>query len=125
MPGKKNGSVGQDFGPSFGSRDRVQTSHFWSNLTFKVLQSAGVTLKMRSRSPKSKHFFPMSHWCFCVSLVKIHQLVQEVVQTRFIFSLHSVVTLKIKSRPLKSNSFNYPSDTIQKVWPESTIWFKR
>ena len=23
------------------------------------------------------------------------------------------------------NSFNYPNDTIHKVWPESMIWFKR
>ena len=62
--------------PSFGSRDRVQTSFFW--LKFDI-QSAGVTLKMRSRSPKSKiFFFPMSQWCFYASLVKIHQLVQEI-----------------------------------------------
>ena len=55
--------------PSFGSRDGVQASVFFlSNLTF----SAGVTLKMRSRSRKSNHFFPMSQSCFCASLVKIH-----------------------------------------------------
>ena len=44
--------------PSFGSRDRVQTSCVWSKFDF---QSAGVTLKMRSRSPKSNHFFPTSN----------------------------------------------------------------
>ena len=33
---------------------------FWSKFD---IQSAGVTLKMRSRSPKSYHFFPMSQWC--------------------------------------------------------------
>ena len=48
---------------------------FWSKFD---IQSAGVTLKIRSMSPKSNHFFPMSQWCFCASLVKIHRLVQEV-----------------------------------------------
>ena len=47
---------------------------FWSKFD---IQSAGVTLKMRLRSLKSNHFFPTSHLCFCASLVKIHQLVQE------------------------------------------------
>ena len=43
---------------------------------------------MRSRSPKSKHFFPMFQWCFCATLVKIHQLVQEIrLQTRLIFTV--------------------------------------
>ena len=42
------------------------------------IQNASVTLKMRSRSPKSNHFFLMSQWCFCASLVKIHQLIQEI-----------------------------------------------
>ena len=33
-----------------------------------------------------------------------------------------MLTLKIRSRSLKSNQFfNYPSDTIHKVWPESII----
>ena len=33
---------------------------------------ADVTLKMRPRSPKYNHFFPLSQCCFCASLVKIH-----------------------------------------------------
>ena len=49
--------------PSFGSRDRMQTSFFGSKFES---QCAGVTLKMRSRSPKSNHFFPMSQWCLQV-----------------------------------------------------------
>ena len=59
--------------PSFGSRDRVQTSFFGQNL---IIQSAGVTLKKRSKSPKSKYFFPPPN-NVSVSLVKIHTLVQE------------------------------------------------
>ena len=39
---------------SFGLRDRVQTSCFGSKFD---IQSGGVTLKMRSRSPKSNHSF--------------------------------------------------------------------
>ena len=42
-----------------------------------IIQGAGVTLKMRSRSPKSNQFFPPSKWCTCARLVKIHPLVQK------------------------------------------------
>ena len=41
-------------------------------------QSVGVTLNMRSRSPKSNCFFPITQWCFCLSLVKSHHLIQEI-----------------------------------------------
>ena len=68
------------------------------------IQSAGVTLKMRSRSPKSNHFFPMPQWCFCANLVKIHPSVQEIrVQTMLIFSLYTVATLKIRLWSSKCN----------------------
>ena len=87
----------QKFGqnPSFGSRDRVQKSFFWSKFD---IQSAVVTLKMRSRSPKTNCFFPLSQWCFCSSLVKIHQLVQEIEcrQGLFLQSLYCG-DLKIRS----------------------------
>ena len=39
-------------------------------------QSAGVTLKIRPRSPKSNYFFPLSLQCVCANLVKIHLLVR-------------------------------------------------
>ena len=70
--------------PSFGSRDRVQTSFFGQNLTFKVL------VWPWPKSPKSNNFFPMSQWCFYVSLVKIHHLVQEIEcrQDSFLHSLY-------------------------------------
>ena len=72
---------------------------FCQNLTFKVL----VDLEKMSRSPKSNIFCPMSKWCFYASLVKIHQLVEEIVcrQGSF-YSLYSVVTLKIRSMSPKS-----------------------
>ena len=76
---------------------------FWSNFDS---QSAGVSLKMRSRSPKSNHFFPMSQWCLRARLVKINLSIQEIEcrQAHFnIYSLYSVVTLKIRSRSPKSN----------------------
>ena len=41
-------------------------------------QSACVTLKIRSGSPKSYYFFPRSQLCGCASFVKIHPLVQEI-----------------------------------------------
>ena len=75
---------------------------FCQNLTFKVL----VDLENMSRSPKSNNFCPMCKWCFYASLVKIHQLVQEIVcrQGSF-YSLYSysVVTLKIRSMSPKSD----------------------
>ena len=58
--------------PSFGSRDRVQTSIFWSKFD---IQNAGVFLEIRPRSSKSNIFFTLSKWCFCASLVRIHALV--------------------------------------------------
>ena len=71
---------------SFGSRERVQISFLGSKFD---IQRAGVTLEMRSRSPKSNPFFPMSKLCFCASLVKIHPLVQETacIQGPFLQSL--------------------------------------
>ena len=54
------------------------------------IQSADVTLKMRQRSPKSNHFFPLSQMCFYARLVKIDLLAQEIG-----YSLYSVMTLKL------------------------------
>ena len=44
--------------------------------------SASVTLKMRSRSLKSNHFFPLSQWSICASLVKFHLLIHEIECTQ-------------------------------------------
>ena len=73
---------------SFGSRDAVQTSFFWS--TFDV-QSAGVTLKMWSRSPKSNHFYPMS-LCTFGQNPQIGSGDKSADKAHF-YSLYSVVTL--------------------------------
>ena len=40
--------------------------------------SPPVTLKMRSRTPKSNQFFYMSQHCRCASLVKIYSFLQEI-----------------------------------------------
>ena len=96
--------------PSFGSRDRMQTSFFWSRFDF---QSAGVALK---GSPKSNHFFPMSKWCFHASLVKIHQMVLETECRQG--SFYNLYKNLIKF-------LNHPNVIIYEVWPESVIWFKR
>ena len=98
--------------PLFGLRDRVQTIFFYQNLTVKVL----VDLENMSKSPISNIFYPMSKWCFYASLVKIHQLVQEIVcrQASF-YSLYSVVTLKIRSMSPKSNQ-------ISKLSQRYNIW---
>ena len=49
--------------------------YFGQNLTF---QSAGMTLKIRSRSPKSKQLILHSQQCIYKSFVKIHPLVQKI-----------------------------------------------
>ena len=109
--------------PSFGSRDRVQTSFFGQYLTFKVLVRpwkwgeghqnliisfpclSGVSVQVWSKS---------TNW-----------FRRERADKANFYSLYSVVTLKIRSRsPNLINSFNYPNDTIHKVWPESIICFK-
>ena len=91
----------------------MQTSLFLSKFD---IQSAGLTLKMRSRSPKSNHFFPMSQWCFYARLVKIHQLVKEMEGRQGSFyNLYSVVTLKIRSRSPKSDQIFKPSQCYN-IW---------
>ena len=79
-----------------------------------------VTLKIRSRSPKSNHFFAPSLWCICASLVKFQPLVKEILCTQTFYfinkdplgsflSIYNVVILKIRSRSPKSNHFFPPS----------------
>ena len=97
----------------------TQTFYFINKAPLGSLLSISnvVTLKIRSRSPKSNHFFPPYWWCICASLVKFQPLVKEIMctqtfnaLTRLTFlSIYSVVTLKIKSRSPKSNHFFAPS----------------
>ena len=85
--------------------------------TFLSIYSV-VTLKIRSRSPKSNHFFALSLWCICASSVKFQPLVEEILCTQtfyFIYKdplgsflstgIYNVVTLKISSWSQKSNHF--------------------
>ena len=76
-----------------------------------------VTLKIKSRSSKSNHFFPPSWWCICTSLVKFQPFVKEIMCTQTFYcinirltflSIYSVVTLKIRSRSPKSKHFFAP-----------------
>ena len=116
----------------FGSRYMVQTSFFFSFFFFFLtkfdIQNTCVTLKMKSRSSKSNHFFPMFHRCFCASLVKIHQFVQEIEyrQGSFLQSLHSIVWWPWKLGQCHQNlikSLNHPNITTYEVWLESVVWF--
>ena len=79
-----------------------------------------VTLKLRSRSPKSNHFFAPSLWCICASSIKFQPLDKEILCTQTFYfinkdpldsflSVYNVVTLKIRSRPSKSTHFFPPS----------------
>ena len=90
-----------------------------TRLTFLSIYSV-ETLKIRSRSPKSNHFFAPSLWCICASSVKFQPLVKEILCTQTFYiinkdplgsflSIYNVVTLKIRSRSSKSNHFFPPS----------------
>ena len=77
----------------FGSRDNVQKPYFGRNLTF---QSSGVTLKIRSTSPKSSQLLPppnniymhvrlrFNHWCGkgCIHLYRFSMLVILEIRSR-------------------------------------------
>ena len=53
----------------------INKAHFFSICSV-------VTLKIRSRSPKSNHFFAPSLWCIYTSSVKFHPLVIEILCTQ-------------------------------------------
>ena len=87
----------------------INKAHFLSSYSV-------VTLKIRSRSPKSKHFFALSLWCIYASSVKFQPLTKEILCTQTFYfinkaplgsflSIYNVVTLKIRSRSPKSNYF--------------------
>ena len=90
-----------------------------------------MTLKMRSRSPKSNHFFPLSYWCICASLVKFQPLVQEIVCTYTFF--YQNLSFKVPVWPCKWDqghqnlitSFPHPNDVAVLVWSNSIYWFMR
>ena len=115
--------------PSFGSRDRVQTSFFWSNFDnskcwcdleneVKITKAHfyslyRVTLKIRSRSPKSNQIFKPSQ-----RYNRIRHLVQEIGCRQVFFW----------SKFYNSNlitSFSRPNNMSVQVWPKPTHWFKR
>ena len=91
--------------PSFGSRNRVQTSFLGGqNVTFKVL----VWPWKWGQCHQNLIISYQSLNGFFAHLVKIHQLVQEIEcrQGSFHFySLYSVLTLKIRPKSPKSNQF--------------------
>ena len=100
---------------SFGSTDRVQTSFLvkksWHSKCLCDLENEVMVTK-------SNNFFPMSQSrCFCASLVKSHQLVQEIeCRKGFIFKVFIVWwTWKLaEDHQNLISSFNYPNDTIHK-----------
>ena len=85
----------------FSSRDIIQKPYFGQNLTF---QSAPVTLKIRSRSPKSNQPFLSSQQCFYASLVKIHRLVQKITHRNHMLDVSKCYCdLENRSRSPKFN----------------------
>ena len=83
----------------------MQTDTSWLN--FGVL-SLAVTLKIRSRSPKTIQLFIMSKFNIHANLVRIRRLDHEILCTQAPFwlkfgSLSPAVTLKNRSRSPKPN----------------------
>ena len=85
--------------------------------------SAYLTLKTGSRSSKPNQFLPVSQWCSNGSLVRIHQLVLQIVRQALIFNnLSHVMTLKIMSRSPNSSQVFYLSQLNN---TPSLVWIKR
>ena len=84
----------------------MQTNTFWLNFGGLSLK---VTLKIRSRSPKSIQLCIMSKCYIHANLVKIRQLVYDIVRrSTFLLkfgSLSPALTLKNRSRSPKSKQF--------------------
>ena len=96
---------------------------FWSKFD---IQRASGTLKMRSVSPKPYHFIPTVSVVFLCKFGQIHQWTQEMCrQGSFLVLMVRWPWQLGQGHKNLFNSFNYPSDTIHNVWPESIIWFKR
>ena len=71
-----------------------------------------MTLKIRSRSPKSNLLFPFSQQYIFASLVKIHPLFQKITHETILWTFQSaIVTLKIRSTSPKSNQL-FPSSQL-------------
>ena len=81
---------------------------------FQTFQSVIVTLNMRSRSP-SNQLVPPYQQCIHASLVKIHQMVQKIINGKatltgsapkticpphFWFGRHNYITLKCDLEPV-------------------------
>ena len=76
------------FHPMIHEITNMQTNTFW--LKFGGL-SLAVTLKIRSRSPKPIQLFIMSKCYIHANLVKIHQLVHEILGTQAPFGSNLAV----------------------------------
>ena len=104
-------------------RQSADKLFFWSKFD---IQSAGVTLQMRSMSPKSKNFVRRNGVSGQVWWKSTNWFKRQSADKSHFYNLYSVVNLKTMSRSPKSNQIFKPSNvTIYEVWPESVIWFKR
>ena len=90
-----------------------------------------VTLKIRSRFPKSNQIFKPSQHYNIWSLARICHLVQEIGCRQAFFRLKfenfsAGVTLKMRSRSPKFNHFFPPFHNVSvQDWSKSTDWFRR
>ena len=97
-----------------------------------IIQSADVTLKMRSRSPKSNQILkPSQCYNYEVWPESVICFFQEIECRQAFFGQNLIiqsagVTLKMRSRSPKSNRFfSPPNDVSVQVWSKSTWWFRR
>ena len=95
-----------------GHQNLIESCDYLSDTIHKVslesiVHNAGVTLKLRQRSPKSNHFFPQQ--CVFVSLVKIHLLLENIECRQ-----DATPTLMLTPTPMGSASkaISYPSSSV-------------
>ena len=104
---------------------------FGQNLKNNYSFNSVVTLKIKSRSPKSNQIFKPSQCCNIWSLARICHLIQETGCSQAFFGQISKfqsagVTLKMRSRsPKLITSFLPPNNAHVQVWSKSTDWFRR
>ena len=114
--------------PSNGSWDNMQTNTFWLNFGGLCL---AVTWKIRSRSPKPIQLFIMSKCYIHANLVKICQLVHEILCTQAPFG--SNLAVEVPQWPWKIgqghqhqiSSSSCPNVISMQMWLKSANQFMR
>ena len=107
---------------STGSEDKS------TEMKFDTLKKVTVTLKIKSRSPKSNQLFTPSQHCIYASLVKICPLVQKITtgnETSYITKGRCDLENLVKVTKNINNSSHPPNNASVQVSSKYVHWFRR